>query len=69
MLQHPASPGPVLEESLPAVVVLVEHSASPVLLFEESFPAVVVFDEQLTLTNPMLKALIGWIHHKFCQFI
>jgi hypothetical protein len=46
-----------LEESLPAVVVLVEHSASPVLLFEESFPAVVVFDEQLTLTNPMLKAL------------
>ena len=63
MLQHPASPGPVLEESLPAVVVLVEHSASPVLLFEESFPAVVVFDEQLTLTNPMLKALIGWIHH------
>jgi hypothetical protein len=36
---------------------------SPVLLLEESFPAVVVFDEQLTLTNPMLKALIGWIHH------
>jgi hypothetical protein len=63
MLQHPASPGPVLEESLPAVVVLVEHPASPVLLLEESFPAVVVFDEQLTLTNPMLKALIGWIHH------
>jgi hypothetical protein len=37
------SPGPVLEESLPAVVVLVEHPASPGPLLEESFPAVVVF--------------------------
>jgi hypothetical protein len=26
---------------------------------EESFPAVVVFDEQLTLTDHILKALIG----------
>ena len=26
--QHRVSPGPVLEESLPAVVVLVEHPAS-----------------------------------------
>ena len=59
MLQHPASPGPVLEESLPAVVVLVEHPASPGPLLEESFPTVVVFDEQLTLTDHMLKALIG----------
>ena len=57
------SPGPVLEESLPAVVVLVEHPASPGPLLEESFPAVVVFAKQLMLTDHMLKALIGWIHH------
>jgi hypothetical protein len=48
-----------LEESLPAVVVLVEHPASPGPLLEESFPAVVVVDEQLTLTDHILKALIG----------
>ena len=59
MLQHPASPGPVLGESLPAVVVLVEHPASPGSLLEERFPTVVVFVEQLTLTDDMLKALIG----------
>ena len=57
------SPGPVLEESFPAVVVLVEHPVSPGPLLEESFPAVVVFAKQLTLMDHMLKALIGWIHH------
>ena len=63
LVEHPASPGPLLEEILPAVVVLVEHPASPSPLLEESLPAVVVLVEQLTLTDHMLKALIGWIHH------
>jgi hypothetical protein len=63
LVEHPASPCPLLEESLPAVVVLVEHPASPFPLLEESLPAVVVFVEQLTLTDHKLKALIGWIHH------
>ena len=40
--QHHASPGSVLEEILPAVVVLVEHPASPGPLLEVSLPAVVV---------------------------
>ena len=61
--QHPASPGPVLEKSLPAVVVLVDHPVSPGPLLEESLPAVVIFVEQLTLPDHMLKALIGWIYH------
>jgi len=49
--QHPASLGPVLEESLPAIVVLVEHPASPGPLLEESLTAVVILVEQLTLTD------------------
>ena len=42
--QHPVSPGPVLEESLPAVVVLVEHTASLGPVLEESLLVVVVLN-------------------------
>jgi hypothetical protein len=42
--QHHASPGPVLEEILHAVVVLVEHTASLGPLLEESLLVVVVLN-------------------------
>jgi hypothetical protein len=65
--QHHASPGPVLEEILPAVVVLVEHPASPCPLLEESLPAVVVLVEHpaspCLLLEESLPAVVVLVEH------